>query len=63
MMRELLERLFPMPMTPRVKGFWYGYHFQVSRDEKDHLDPEFTKGWFEGLDLLFEERRAEAERK
>ena len=62
MTRELLEQLFPQ-MCPRVRGFWHGIRFQMSATAKDHLDPEFCRGWFEGLDLLFDERRAEAEAK
>jgi len=41
----------------RVRGFWYGYHFQ-SGSHADLHNAEFTKGWQEGADLLFDERRA-----
>jgi len=49
---------FPEKLSPRLRGFYYGYRFEVSSSEQDHLDPEFTRGWFEGMDLLFDERRA-----
>lgn len=45
----------------RARGFYHGYRFEVSPNEKDHLDPEFVRGWHEGMDLLFDERRAAAE--
>jgi hypothetical protein len=50
-------------LCPRVRGFAFGYRFELSPDEKDHLTPEFIRGWHEGVDLLFDERRAEAESK
>lgn len=47
---------------PRVRGFAFGYRFELSSNEEDHLDPEFIRGWQEGVDLLFDERRAAAEK-
>jgi hypothetical protein len=50
-----------LQLSPRVRGFAFGYRFELSSDERDHLDPEFIRGWQEGVDLLFDERRAAAE--
>jgi hypothetical protein len=49
-------------LCPRVRGFAFGYRFRLSSSKKDHLDPEFIRGWQEGVDLLFDERRAAAEK-
>ena len=48
---------------PRVRGFYYGYHFQMSPHAEEHRNPEFVRGWYEGVDLLFDERRAEGKEK
>ena len=67
MTREQLYRIFVPEMSARVSarvsGFYFGYRFEVSPSEKDHFDPEFIRGWHEGVDLLFDERRAQAESK
>jgi hypothetical protein len=47
-------------LCSRTRGFWYGYHAQTG-SEADCYDREFVRGWHEGFDLLFEERRAYAE--
>jgi len=59
MTREQLYRACFVPnLDDRVRGFWWGYQFRTSPHERDHLNPEFARGWQEGLDLLFDERRA-----
>ena len=60
---QLYHTLFQPELSDRVRGFWYGYQFQTSSHESDHLNPEFVRGWQEGVDLLFDERRAAAESK
>jgi len=55
---RLIEAWLKLTYCKRVEGFWFGYQFQTSPNEKDHLDPEFCRGWQEGADLLFDERRA-----
>jgi len=57
----MIESWLKLDFCRRTLGFWHGYHFQTSIDPRDHLDPEFCKGWMEGMDLLFDERRAAAE--
>ena len=63
MTREQLYRIFVEPVDPairaRMRGFMFGYAFKTSPYESDHLNPEFVRGWHEGIDLLFDERRAE----
>jgi len=60
MTRDQLYQAFGLPekLCPRLRGFWFGLHFQASPNSQDSLDPEFTRGWLEGMDLLLDERRA-----
>jgi len=58
----MIEDWLKLRFCNRVLGFWYGYQFQIGPPE-DQIDPEFIRGWHEGVDLLFDERRAAAKEK
>jgi hypothetical protein len=56
----MIEKLVPLQMCDRVRGFWFGYSFR-SGSWADLRNPQFCTGWNEGLSLLLDERRAAAE--
>jgi hypothetical protein len=55
-----LEQIVGNQMDDRVRGFWHGYHF-TSGSAADLKNPQFCKGWNEGMELLLDERRAATE--
>ena len=59
-MTDKIAALIKLDYCDRVRGFWYGYHFEISLSAHDYRNTEFCRGWQEGVDLLFDERRAKS---